>query len=63
MAYSLDKKIEVLTDMINRLSILSTLLEEEDLEASDQANEAAKVLEEIKKDYDKKYENIYGQDE
>ena len=57
--YSLEKKIEVLGDMIDRLNMLVTLIEDEDVEAADQADEASKVLSAIKSEYEERHSKLY----
>ena len=60
MAYTIEKKIQTLDEMIQKLNMLVTLIEEEDLEAADQAAEAADVLTVIKKEYEERYDNLYN---
>jgi len=57
--YSLEKKIEVLGDMIDRLNMLVILIEDEDVEAADQADEASKVLSVIKGEYEERHSKLY----
>lgn len=60
MAYTIEKKIQTLDEMIQKLNMLVTLIEEEDVEAADQAAEAADVLTVIKKEYEERYDNLYN---
>ena len=60
MAYTIEKKIQTLDEMIQKLNMLVTLIEEEDIIAADQAAEAADVLTVIKKEYEERYDNLYN---
>lgn len=62
MGYTLAKKIETLDNMIQKLNILATLIEEEDIDAADQATEDADVLEVIKQEYEERLSNLYDTD-
>lgn len=62
MKYSIKEKIEVLGDMIERLEILADLISEEDIDASDNALRASKVMSNIREEYINSYKSIYGED-
>jgi len=59
VSYSLKDKIETLGDMVDRLSTLSELLIEEDIDSSDHAARAAKILSSIRNEYKERYYNTY----
>lgn len=62
MAYTLKDKIKVLQDMVERLEVLSELLVEEDIDSSDNALRASKVLNSIREEYKERYKNTYDRE-